>query len=426
MKTYWVDNLRITLDMKGLHKYIKASYPVFYGNFSEVAAGDFIYRFNYNGEVKYITGSGPGWPHPAEWLKRTVADDWVYYSTGSYYTGVVDHFGEYYQPCPSYPSNSLFKENPFTEKGVAAAMREFVGLGSVIPDLSESLIGSRDKNLLNFLGQFSGCSPGYLRARAVRLHSILQARVSVLPPDCRHVDYDVIPLMITDGCMYNCSFCEVKTGQDLSCRPRHEIIGQLQALREFFGPDLQNYNSVYLGQHDALAADPEDIIFAAEKAYEILNIRGSCMQGPKLFLFGSSESFLHKKNRFWDRLNDLPFYTHVNLGLESFDEETLKALRKPVSSKVMLQAFERMRAINKKYVNIEITANFLLGGEFPAGHIPSIVAQIGGKDKGAAGKGCIYISPLKGSRNTRELLAQFRAIKQKSRLQTFVYLIQRL
>ncbi len=29
-----------------------------------------------------------------------MGNDWVYYSTGSYYTGVVDLFGEYYLPCP--------------------------------------------------------------------------------------------------------------------------------------------------------------------------------------------------------------------------------------------------------------------------------------------------------------------------------------
>ena len=76
------------------------------------------FQFNLNGEVKYITGTGPDWPHPAEWLKRTIGNDWVYYSTGSYYTGVVDLFGEYYLPCPSYPTNTLFRENPFARDKV--------------------------------------------------------------------------------------------------------------------------------------------------------------------------------------------------------------------------------------------------------------------------------------------------------------------
>jgi radical SAM superfamily enzyme YgiQ (UPF0313 family) len=271
-------------------------------------------------------------------------------------------------------------------------------------------------------------SPDYLRQRANRLHSILKARVSVLPPDCRHVDYDVMPLMITDGCLYNCSFCEVKTGIDLSCRSRREIMDQLIALKEFFGPDLSNYNSIYLGQHDALGAEADDIIFAAEQAYTLLDINKSYMQEPRLFLFGSAESFVKMEEYLWRSLNRLPFYTYVNLGLESFDDETLRFLKKPVSSAVMQKAFTQMAAINKRYENIEVTANFLLGADLPANHVASLVAHLSdsGIPEGGSGKGCIYISPLKGSKNRKELLAQFRTIKQKSRFQTFLYLIQRL
>ena len=73
-----------------------------------------------------------------------------------------------------------------------------------------------------------------------------------------------------------------------------------------------------------------------------------------------------------------------------------------------------MQEINKSYENIEVTANFLLGDDLPAGHIPTLAAQIGEAGKrGCAAKGCIYISPLKGSQNTKELLRQFRAIKTK-------------
>jgi hypothetical protein len=248
----------------------------------------------------------------------------------------------------------------------------------------------------------------------------------VLPPDCRHVDYDVVPLMITDGCMYNCSFCEVKSGKDLSCRSRSEIEEQLFALQEFFRPDLPNFNSIYLGQHDALCAGPDDIVFAAEKAYAILDIKNSYMQEPRLFLFGSAESFLKMDACFWQGLNRLPFYAYVNIGLESFDDETLQFLKKPVNPALMLEAFKGMLAVNKKYENIEVTANFLLGEGLPGSHFPTLVGHIGEALKGVAGKGCIYISPLKGSQNTRELLNQFRAIKQKSRIQTFLYLIQRL
>ena len=226
--------------------------------------------------------------------------------------------------------------------------------------------------------------------------------------------------------MYNCSFCGIKSGIGLACRSREEIEEQLQALYEFFGPDRQNYNSIYLGQHDALCAKPDDILFAAQNAYDILEIDKSYMQGPRIFLFGSAESFLHMEEDFWQRLNSLPFFTHVNLGLESFDDNTLEFLKKPVGSALVAEAFTRMLAINKGYENIEVTANILLGEELPASHITTLLAHVGRANQARSGKGCLYISPLKGSTNRKELLQQFRAIKQKSRFQTFLYLIQRL
>ena len=426
MKNYRLQDFRITLEREGPSKYLKASYPVRYGRLSEIAHSGNTYLFNACGEIKYISGNGPDWPHPAEWLKRTSANDWVYYSTGSYYAGVFDLFGEFYLPCPAYQSNSLFKEKPFARAGIVAALRQYSVFHADILDILKKKAGRSDKDLEAFLARAGRCSADYLRRRADRLHRILQARISVLPPDCRHVDYDVIPVMITDGCLYNCSFCEVKSGVELLCRSRQDIRRQLVALRDFFGRDLPNYNSIYLGQHDALGAPSDDILFAAAEAYRILDVKYSYMQEPRLFLFGSAESFLGKAEEFWRELNRLPFYTYVNLGLESFDEQTLRFLGKPVRSKMMLRAFERMLALNSNYEHIEITANFLLGDALPATHIPALVAHLGHWAEGAAGKGSVYISPLKGSKKTKELLEKFRQIKRESRFNTFLYLIQRL
>ena len=420
-----MQDLKITTECRGASRYTKASWPVRYGRYAEIEYNSFRFQFNNNGEIKYIAGTGRDWPHPAEWLKRTSGNDWVYYSTGNYYTGVIDLLGEYYLPCPAYPTNSLFRENPFAGRHVTTALQAWADIVPHIRRLAAKT-STADKRVQDLLARVSKNTPAHLHRRAARLRGILQARISVLPPDCRHVDYDVIPLMITDGCLYNCSFCEVKSGMDLSCRSRSEIEAQLHELRAFFGADLPNYNSVYLGLHDALCAGPDEIIHAAEKAYEVLDIKNSYMREPRLFLFGSGESFLGKDADFWRSLNRLPFYTHVNLGLESLDDATLQHLKKPVPSTLMREAFQEMQAINSRCENIEVTANFLLGPELPATHIQALAAGLGEAAQGGAGKGCIYISPLKGSKNAKELLAQFRTIKQESRFQTFLYLIQRL
>ena len=116
--------MKISLNHEGSKNYIKTSYPVRYGRYSEIEYNDFRFQFNLNGEVKYVAGTSPDWPHPAEWLKRTPGNDWLYYSTGNYYAGVFDLLGEYYFPFPAYPTNCLFKENPFARSNVIAALKE--------------------------------------------------------------------------------------------------------------------------------------------------------------------------------------------------------------------------------------------------------------------------------------------------------------
>jgi hypothetical protein len=73
-----------------------------------------------------------------------------------------------------------------------------------------------------------------------------------------------------------------------------------------------------------------------------------------------------------------------------------------------------------------VTANFILGEQLKPGHIASLVKNIGPSSGTPKGKGCIYISPLKGTVDTKGVLEQFKSIKLKSRMETFLYLIQRL
>ena len=159
---------------------------------------------------------------------------------------MVDVFGEYYFPYPAYPTNCLFKENPFARQSVRTALKEVGEIASNAAGQSQEHYTTDDQALRDFLSLVGYNSTDHLRKRADQFHRILKAQVTVLQPDCRHVDYDVIPVMISEGCLYNCSFCEVKSGMDLSFRSRDEITEQLIALREFFKADLLNYNSIYL------------------------------------------------------------------------------------------------------------------------------------------------------------------------------------
>jgi hypothetical protein len=427
MESYEFNSLTILLDKEGSSAFSKVSYPIRYGRFAEIKTPDHVFQYNLNGEIKYVQGRGRHWPHPAEWLKRTMGNDWIYYSSGDY-KGVFEVMGEYYFPCLSYSSNSVFPEKPFENDPVTSATTAWE---SVIPELEELTPRSLPVNLRDFLTRVAQNNTANLRNRAHRLHRLLGRRVTVLPPDTRHVDYDVIPLMVADGCLYKCGFCRVKSGQDFLPRTHQDILKQVQGLKAFYGRDLKNYNSLFLGEHDALRAGQDVIAFAVEHAYRLLEFEKSYMKGPSLFLFGSADSLLDAKETLFERLSAFPLSTYINVGLESGDPTTLAALRKPISPEKVRHAFTRMLDINKTYGNIEVTANFVFGSDLPVGHLPALFELTQGRLNSLHAKGTLYLSPLIGVKSKkegskREILRHFKEVKVQSPLPTFLYLIQRL
>lgn len=419
-----IDNIEITLEKYGAREYTKVSYPLRYGRFSEIKTPEYVFQFNLNGEIKFIEGRTATWPDHSEWLKRTCTNDWVYYSTGGY-SGVFDAFGEYYLPCLSYPSNMVNSIDPFDDNTVLSAIDSWNRLHDKIKGI---YTGDMPDGIKQFLGMVKGKSPRRLMKQAGRLHEIIGDNITVLPPDTRHVDYDIIPVIIADGCLHRCAFCMVKTGRGFSCRPRGDIIRQVGLLKRYYGPDIRNYNSIFLGQHDALNSGIDQIEFAALSAHEEFELDRSHLRGANLFLFGSVNSILNSDDSLFDRLNKLPFSTYINVGLESADRETLSMLKKPVTPDMVERAFFKILETNRRLERIEITSNFVFGRGLPEGHLPSVLRLM---EKAAAGffhKGAIYFSPLldTGNYEKRAIKRDFYGLKTSIPLPAYLYLIQRL
>ncbi len=427
MESYQFDDLIITPDKEGSREFSKVSFPIRYGRFSEIKTPEYIFQFNLNGEIKYIQGRGESWPHLVEWLKRTAGNDWIYYSAGDY-EGIYDYFGEYYFPCLPYPSNSIIGDNLFDNDPINSAMGSWQLLQVKIKELIQ---GNKPKRLKDLLTLFIRNDEKALRVKSDKLHHLIGGQVTVLPPDTRHVDYEVIPIIVADGCLYHCGFCRVKTGQDFAPRSSKDILSQIKNLKRFYGKDLHNYNAIFLGQHDALSAGRELIELAAQKGYEIFEFERSYLKGTCLFLFGSVDSIIHSEERLFESLNHLPFSTYINIGLESNDPKTLEALKKPVSVERVREAFMRILDINRRYEKIEVTSNFVFGKDLPPGHLPSLLELIRDKLSLPCNKGTVYLSPLmeeglRDKESKRELLKRFLKLKTHCRLPTFIYLIQRL
>jgi hypothetical protein len=422
MESYRLNDLDITLDRNGADRYTKASYPVRYGRFCEIKSSDYLFQFNLSGEIKYIQGLNQNWPHPAEWLKRTDANDWVYYSIAGYHQ-IFDSLGEYYLPCLPYPTNSIWAYNPFAESMIQNALRAWT-------QLPVSLCKSENNGLPfrvdNFLDLVINHDAGVLYQKSLKLHEIIGGRVSVLPPDTRHVDYEVIPLMIADGCLYHCGFCCIKSRHHYRTRSEHDIMMQIHELRDFYGANLRNYNALYLGNHDALGAGEKLICLAAEAAYKTFGFATAHIKNPSLFLFGSVDSLLNAEISLFENLNRTPFRTYINVGLESADPATLAEINKPLEVYKIEDAFQKILEVNRNYLNIEITANFLIGDRLTAGHYRTLIDMVRCRLDRFYSKGGIYLSPLFSNRNDRDLLRTFFKVKNLSRLPVYLYLIQRL
>lgn len=422
MDSYQLNDLKITVDKKGANRFTKTSYPVRYGRFCEIKTSDYLFEFNLNGEIKTIRGLTQNWPHPAEWLKRTDADDWVFYSVGRYHR-LFSFLGEFYLPCLSYPSNSPWEYNPFKDFKIRQALAAWSRMQADVRPMLRNGIPPRFKN---FLGLIARHDADALRMKSEKLHRIIGGPVSVLPPDTRHVDYEVIPLMIADGCLYDCGFCCIKSRQPFRPRPDADVQKQIRQLKTFYGANLGNYNALFLGNHDALAAGTGPICTAAVEAYRAFDFKASHLKNPTLFLFGSVDSLLNAGAPLFEELNQIPFCTYINIGFESVNPAILTRINKPLEISKIKDGFQKLLDINRRYLNIEVTANFLMGDGFPADHYSALIELVRSRLDRFYSKGAIYLSPLNTSRNKRELLQKFIEIKTLNRLPTFLYLIQRL
>jgi hypothetical protein len=424
MANFSIDELEIIPCRNGSNEYSKVSYPLRYGQYGEIRTADYIYQFNLNGEIKFIRGRKSTWPDPTEWLKRSVTDDWLYYSSGGY-SGTLEYSGEYYVPCTQYRTNSIIQNNPFNRKEVISAIESYGHLYGRVCEIDINMLEPENRH---FLEKIKKNPPENLGKKKYLLRNILGDRITVLPPDTRHVDYEVIPVIIADGCLYRCGFCGVKSPKKYSTRPVSNIRDQIKKLKEYYGLDKINYNSLFFAQHDSLNAGIELIEKTALFAYKELEIEKTNIKGANLFFFGSVDSLLKAGDEFFKRLDDLPFMTYINIGLETADQDTLNYISKDITADNVEKAFSKILEINAMYNDVELTSNFLFSDRMPANHYPSIINLIDKYISHTRQKGTIYFSPM-FNRNDAEpkgIKRKFFDFKRRIRLPAYLYLIQRL
>ena len=419
VEEFYRDGIRVRLGVVGAVRYLKASWPVRYGCFHEISTPAYIFQFSPEGVIRFMQGRPGTWYDHSDWFKRTAGGDWVYYSSGGY-NGAISSMGEHYIPLFAYPSNNVIGEKRYPEE------RCQKGLDALASTLEWA--DARAGEAPVAVGDFLRCivhknQPDFLGRLAHRFHHLTRGPLTVLPPDSRHVDYDILPVRLAEGCLYHCRFCGVKSPRPFAVGPQEDVADQVALLGDYFKGDLVNMGGVFLGEHDALAAGAMRVVAAAEACHALLEAGRGLADTPSLFLFGSPDALVGVSDAEWATMARLPFKVWINTGIESLDEATLHFLGRPTSLALVTEAVRRADAVMRRHENISISLNMVTGDALPPTHDEALTRFVASRDVHSAP---IYLSPLKSDSQRHAVMERLIALKRISRAPLFLYLLQRL
>ncbi|MGB9712842.1 MAG: radical SAM protein [Dissulfurimicrobium sp.] len=410
--------ISIFLEERGRKDYAALSYPVRYGVSSRLIFKGYRFDCDLNGRVRYIYSEDHRlWPEPFARIKRLECNNWIFYHPSTY-DDIYALTGRYYLPISSTdPSTPFTMEDPFNFPWISMAITAW----DELTEYASKCIRHADDGARDLLGAVARNGMDALRERSKTFFEILGGTVPVLPPETMLVDYDVIPILISDGCLYRCAFCRFKTAKTYKIRKIEDIKVQAKRLRDFYNRDIINYSSVFLGQNDALLAG-DLVIDAAEIVYKELNLAGTYHDATHIFLFGDVKAFLNATNVFWRQIDSLPYsHIHINVGIESIDQETLDMIGKPIDTKDAMAAIETAAYINRTSRKIEIDLNFIFGDNLPPGHYEKMSRHLRNAHRKAP-KGTVYVSPLIGERHDpRRLRRAILELKARANWPVFLY-----
>lgn len=432
MLTVRVGNVKVLFDFDGVRSFNKNGTNDWVGRPVRVVGEPYRFNFDLEGRIHRIDGLPS--PHSWDWLQRTMANDWLYYDK-------VWAYGYLPQPSPVI-GDSVWAVNGRTDLPVLDGhdglqrdyvFRAFDAFDALISDIrewirqrpevydesgKEAASPQAEQRLWDFFEKAERYDREELHKTAERLHGI-HGGMAVLPPDTIHADYRVILVKIMDGCSNACGFCMARGESAFGLRSQSDIDRQINALAELYGDDLYNYNSVVLGECDALVSPLLD--YAANKAFDVFRCGASHHAGSNLFLFSINSSFCGAPDHCYKQLESLPFERiSINIGWEAVTDAALSELGKQQRAGEVLQGMEKAGSINRKGGKVRISGNFILSDGFDCEEIIHAIRE-------TWYCGQLYLSPLRGQCSSRKALNDLHAIRRAHREVTvYLYTMQRI
>lgn len=239
---------------------------------------------------------------------------------------------------------------------------------------------------LDLLSRAAAYDPVRLEAEAERFREVYEP-LGILPPD----RYRALILQVTSGCSWGrCRFCALYRGTPYRRKSPEEFRAHARAAKAFLGRALALKRGVFLGEANALEAPFEDLrrIFriVAEEVPEDVVGRPGERGGISAFTDVFSEPALGRSE-----LAELARLglDRVYLGIESGDDDVLRALRKPATRRL---AEERVREL--KAAGVSVGAIFLLGaaGARSREHVEGTASLAASLSLGE--RDVVYLSPF--------------------------------
>jgi len=152
---------------------------------------------------------------------------------------------------------------------------------------------------------------------------------------------------VTRGCPWNrCTFCNMYKAIPFQRRPKEEVFQDIEAARELYAEEVR---TVFIGDSDNLVIRPETFLEILKRLYASF---------PKIERVTSYARAKTLRHRSLDHLKALREggLTRLHVGLESGDEEVLKAVRKGVTPSEVIEG-----ATKAKEAGFEVSLYVILG-----------------------------------------------------------------